>query len=68
MKAVLLRPVKRYSRFSTHTTAGMQDVQGKKTLTLRALGLDKNQSSRWQAIARIPEEEFERHIVDVSDL
>jgi hypothetical protein len=29
--------------------------------TLRELGLTWNDSSRWQAIARIPREEFEGH-------
>ncbi len=30
------------------------------TVSLKQLGLTKNDSSRWQAIARIPEDEFEK--------
>ena len=30
--------------------------------TLKSIGLDKFQSSRWQAIASIPKKDFERHI------
>jgi N6-adenosine-specific RNA methylase IME4 len=33
-------------------------------LTLSQLGIEKTQSSRWQAIARIPEEHFESYISD----
>ncbi len=35
-----------------------------KTRTLRVFGIDKDDSSRWQAIARIPEDDFERHIAE----
>lgn len=40
--------------------------RGKKCSTVRHLGLTRSDSSRWQAIARIPEDEFEKHIAEVS--
>ena len=38
--------------------------KGKKCTTVGHLGLTRNDSSRWQAIARIPEDDFERHIAE----
>lgn len=34
---------------------------------LSDLGISKSQSSRWQAIAGLPEEDFERHIAETKD-
>ena len=44
----------------------LHDVTGI-TPKLSDLGITKIQSSRWQAIAAIPEEVFEEHIAEVKD-
>lgn len=36
-----------------------------RTPTLKELGIEKNESSRWQAVAGLPEKEFEKHILAV---
>jgi N6-adenosine-specific RNA methylase IME4 len=36
-------------------------------VTLEELGISKDQSSRWQLIARLPEKAFERHILGVKE-
>jgi N6-adenosine-specific RNA methylase IME4 len=35
--------------------------------TLKTIGITKDQSSNWQKIADIPEEQFEEHIIDVKE-
>ena len=35
--------------------------------TLSDIGISKDQSSRWQRIAKVPEADFERHIAEVKD-
>lgn len=35
--------------------------------TLKELGVTKKQSSRWQAMAGVPEEDLARHVADVND-
>lgn len=36
--------------------------------TLKEVGITRDQSSRWQQEARVPDKEFERHIADTQDL
>ncbi len=38
---------------------GAADTRSPRVTTLKELGITKNQSSRWQALGRIPQEDFE---------
>jgi hypothetical protein len=42
-------------------------VENEDPPTLQELGITKKQSSRWQAMASVPEEDFTRHVADVND-
>ena len=43
---------------------GPSSVPVNSVLTLSEVGITKNQSSQWQKVANVPEEEFEKHIAE----
>jgi len=44
-------------------SAGNPQLLHDETIGLNELGINRTQSHRWQAIASVPEDDFEEHIV-----